>query len=209
MTGKVTGEHDSGTPVTIAASRAGRWSAPAWSSQFTVSSTFGRNSAEVPTIAKSCWHAVITPLRASLALSFESMKSTTTLRPATPPPPALLLRYLAPALHAVDDALEETGHERVVDVGDDGDVDLLGVTPISVAFGFSLLDCAARRDDAEGDERGDRHECGEELVRRGHGVPSERAASSGSMTRNLSILGEDRNLVSIRYLVPIRYRGGA
>src|SRR6476620_10402008 len=94
----VTGEHDSGTPVTIAATSGKPVVAPALSTQFTASSTFGRNNAEVPTSARSCPHAVMTPLRASLALSFESMKSTTTFRPATPPPPAELLRYLAPAL---------------------------------------------------------------------------------------------------------------
>ena len=103
-----------------------RWLAPALSAQFTMSSTLVRNSAEVPTSAKSCRHAVMTPLRASLALSFESKKSTTTLRPASPPPAGLAVEVLGAGLHAVDHALEQAGRERVVDVGDDGDVDLVG-----------------------------------------------------------------------------------
>jgi hypothetical protein len=43
------------------------------------------NSAVVPTMAKSCWHACTRAFRASSELSFESMKSTWTLRPARPP----------------------------------------------------------------------------------------------------------------------------
>ena len=50
------------------------------------------------------------------------MKSTFILRPATPP---VALMYLTAALHAVDRALEQAGLERVVDVGDDRDADLV------------------------------------------------------------------------------------
>ena len=60
-------------------------SAPALSGHATRSSTLFMNSAPVPTIAKSFWHALMIVLRVSSPLSFESMKSTTTLRPARPP----------------------------------------------------------------------------------------------------------------------------
>ncbi len=43
------------------------------------------NAAAVPTSAKSSAHAVMIALRVVAGLSFESMKSTFSLRPATPP----------------------------------------------------------------------------------------------------------------------------
>ena len=76
----------------------------------------------LPTMAKSFWQAVMNPLRASFGLRCESMKSSTSFRPAMPP---VALMYLTAAGDAVDAALEEPGRERVVDVGDRRDVDLL------------------------------------------------------------------------------------
>src|SRR5262249_7153198 len=60
---------------------------PALSTHCSNGPTSLRNNALVPTMAKSCWHARMTALRASSALSFESMKSTSTLRPASLPCP--------------------------------------------------------------------------------------------------------------------------
>jgi len=79
------------------------------------------NSAVVPTMAKSSWHARTNALRASSALSFESMKSTWTLRPPATPPWALT--NLAKALTPSTDPWNRPGPGGVVDVGDHGDAD--------------------------------------------------------------------------------------
>jgi hypothetical protein len=138
----VVGAHDSGTPVTMAATSGRPVVAPAWSLQLTMSSTLLRNSAEVPTSAKSFSHAVMAPLRASLGLSFESRKSTTTLRPATPPPPAVLLRYLAPARTPSTIPWNSPGTNGLSTSASTAMCTSVGETPTSEAFGFSLLDCA-------------------------------------------------------------------
>ena len=65
----------SGMPVT----------APVESLHPVMSSMFDKKTADVPTIAKSFWQALMIAFRVSSPLSFESMKSTTTLRPASPP----------------------------------------------------------------------------------------------------------------------------
>ena len=70
-------------------------------------------------------------LRVSFGLSFESMKSMTTLRPAMPPP---LLTTFAHAFMASTDFLNRPGCDGRVDVGDDrepdlgvGDADVVGL----------------------------------------------------------------------------------
>ena len=117
----VTGAHVSGMPVDDRRDRSGRPVAcPLMSLQLIASSMFVRNSASVPTSAKSCWQAVMIALRGSLGLRCESMKSTCTLRPPMPP---LALMYFAAPFTDVDRRLEQAGCERVVDVGDDRDAD--------------------------------------------------------------------------------------
>ena len=64
---------------------------PAASTQLVMSETLLRKMAAVPIIAKSWLQALMTALRVSVGFRWESMKSTTTLRPARPLPPALLL----------------------------------------------------------------------------------------------------------------------
>ena len=59
---------------------------PALFWQPTMSSTLLTNSASPPTIAKLFAEALMMALRVSFGLSFESMKSMTSLRPAMPPP---------------------------------------------------------------------------------------------------------------------------
>ena len=76
-------------------------------------------------------------LRASLALSFESMKSTTTLRPAIPPPPALLLRYLAPAFTPSTMPWNRPGTNGLSTSASTAMWISVALTPTSVAFGFS------------------------------------------------------------------------
>src|SRR6516162_7641817 len=62
--------------------------------------------AEVPTIAKSFWQALMTQLAVALGSSLESQKSTTTLRPASPP---LALTSLAHWLTAFTDFWNSPG----------------------------------------------------------------------------------------------------
>ena len=142
FTGKETGEHDSATPVTTAPMSGRPVAAPAWSVQLIWSSTVGRNSAAVPTIAKSFWHAVITPSRAALPLSFESMKSTTSLRPAMPPPPSLLFRYLAADRTPSTTPWNSPGTNALSTSASTPILISVALTPISVAFGAPVLDCA-------------------------------------------------------------------
>ena len=107
MTGNEIGEHwcwisvcstgTSGSPVAL----------PAWSTQLVIGSMLFMNSAVVPTMAKSSWHARTSALRASSALSFESMKSTWTLRPPARPP--LALTNLANALTPSTDPWNSPG----------------------------------------------------------------------------------------------------
>src|SRR6266567_8938425 len=62
--------------------------------------------ADVPTIAKSFWQALITQLEVALGSSLESQKSTTTLRPARPP---LALTSFAHALTAFTESWNRPG----------------------------------------------------------------------------------------------------
>src|SRR5580693_4194531 len=66
--------------------------------------------AEVPTRAKSFWQAWMTQLVVALGSSLESQKSTTTLRPASPP---LALTMLAQALTAFTDFWNRPGAREV------------------------------------------------------------------------------------------------
>ena len=86
-----------------------------------MSSTLLTNSASPPTIAKSLAQAVMMALRVSFGLSFESMKSMTTLRPGDA---AALVDHLGPGLHGVDRLLEQARLHGGVDVGDHRDADL-------------------------------------------------------------------------------------
>ncbi len=85
MIGNDFGEHWCATSVWSVGTSGSPVTCPALSTHVSSGSTLLRNNALVPTMAKSSWHALITALRASSALSFESMKSTSTLRPASLP----------------------------------------------------------------------------------------------------------------------------
>src|SRR6478609_4793724 len=82
------------------------------------------------------------PLRVSLALRCVSMKSTTSLRPAMPPPPALLLMYFAAPFTPSAAPLNRPGARALSTSASTAMWISLAVTPISVALGFSLDDCA-------------------------------------------------------------------
>src|SRR6185436_3125026 len=81
----VVGEHCCATSVATTAMSGIPVAAPVLSTHASTSSTLLRKIADVPTIAKSSAHALMTALRDSSALRCESRKSTTTLRPASPP----------------------------------------------------------------------------------------------------------------------------
>ena len=76
----------------------------------------------LPTMAKSFSHALMNPLRASFGLSVRVDEVEHELATADA---AVGVDVLHRAGDAVDAALEETGRDRVVDVGDGRDVDLL------------------------------------------------------------------------------------
>src|SRR6266545_1601460 len=120
--------------------------APDLSSQATMSSTLLRNSAAVPTMAKSRLHAVITAFRASVLLRWESMKSTTTLRPARHVffGLQLLLMYFAKPLTAFGTPTNNPGTAALSTSAMTAIRISLLVTPTSVvsAEGESV-DCAA------------------------------------------------------------------
>src|SRR6478735_2910830 len=82
------------------------------------------------------------PLRVSLAFRWVSMKSTTSLRPAMPPPPALLLMYFAAPFTPSAAPLNRPGARALSTSASTAMWISLAVTPISVALGFSLDDCA-------------------------------------------------------------------
>src|SRR6476660_2765077 len=82
------------------------------------------------------------PLRVSLALRCVSMKSTTSLRPAMPPPPSLLLMYFAAPLTPSAAPLNKPGARALSTSARTAMWISFAVTPISVAFGVSLDDCA-------------------------------------------------------------------
>src|SRR6476659_2949496 len=70
------------------------------------------------------------------------MKSTTSLRPAMPPPPALLLMYFAAPFTPSTAPLNSPGASGLSTSAITAMWISLAVTPISVALGVSLLDCA-------------------------------------------------------------------
>src|SRR3954453_17193214 len=100
-----------------------------------MSSTLLRKSASPPTIAKSFAHALMTALRVSFGLSFESMKSTTRLRPATPPS---LFTTLAHARTASTDFWNRPGCTGVSTSAITARRIWESVIPTSSAFGFAL-----------------------------------------------------------------------
>ena len=108
---------------------------PLRSLQPTMSSTLFRNSALVPTRAKSSAHALMIALRVSSALSFESMKSTTTLRPASPPLP---LMYLPKPMTASREPANAPGASGVSTSAITAMRISSALTPTSVACGASL-----------------------------------------------------------------------
>ena len=79
-------------------------------------------------------------LRVSSALSFESMKSTTTLRPPSPP---LLLMYFPNPRTASREPANAPGASGVSTSAITAIRISVGVTPTSVACGASLLESAA------------------------------------------------------------------
>ena len=95
---------------------------PALSLQLTASSKLPIRNVPLPTMARSFSHAVMKPLRASLGLSVRVDEVEHELAATDA---AVGVDVLDRAVDAVDPALEETGRERVVDVGDRRDVDLL------------------------------------------------------------------------------------
>ena len=72
MIGNDTGEFCCGSQMVTTGTSGRPVFAPALSGHATMSSTLLRNSAPVPTIAKSFWHALMIALRVSSPLSLES-----------------------------------------------------------------------------------------------------------------------------------------
>ena len=93
---------------------------PALSLHCSAGAMLSRNSAVVPTSASELPHAVVIAFCASSAVSFESAVLHDHLAAGEA---AVGVDVLAPRLHAVDRALEQTGTERRAGVGDDGDRD--------------------------------------------------------------------------------------
>src|SRR5580700_6619329 len=85
--------------------------------------------AEVPTRAKSFWQALMTQLVVALGLSWESQKSTTTLRPASPP---LALRPAAHAWTAVTESLNSPGTSGLLTSAMMPTLMVVAVSPMSV-----------------------------------------------------------------------------
>ncbi len=137
MTGYETDEHPMTAPE-IAGTSGIPVAAPAWSVQLTMSSTVLSPVVLVPTMARSCPHAVMVPLRAAFAFSFESMKSTTSLRPARPPPPALLFRNFAAPLTPSTEPWKIPGTIGLSTSAITAMWISVAVTPTSVAVGFSV-----------------------------------------------------------------------
>ncbi len=111
--------------------------APVESGQLVSSSTVCNSSAPVPTSAKSSAQALMIALRASLALSLESMKSTCTLRPAIPP---FALTYFPQPLTPSTMPWSTPGTIELSTSATTATLMVLAVTPTSLAaLGF---DCA-------------------------------------------------------------------
>ena len=105
--------------------------APAWSLQACMFATLLRNRAEVPTSAKSWVQALMTAFCASLSESFESMKSTTSLRPAMPP---CALMYLAKPWTPATEPANRPGSTGTSTSATTAIRIVVGVTPTSVAL---------------------------------------------------------------------------
>src|SRR6266511_4307077 len=145
---------------------------PALFTQPVMSSTLLTNSALVPTMAKSSPHALMIALRVSLALSFESIWSTTTLRQATTT--RLAVDELLEARHGVEGPLEQPRADRVVDIGDDGDTDRVRRDPDVRRLGSLISPLGDGRRRAGGDDHGDcETEC--ERANAAHRPPADRA----------------------------------
>ena len=130
--------HASATLVTSAAMSGSPVAAPLASLHCTSSSTVCSSSAPVPTSAKSSWQALMIALRASLALSLESMKSTWTLRPAMPP---LAFTYLAQPFTPSTMPWSTPGTIELSTSATTATLMVVAVIPTSLAVGFEL-DCA-------------------------------------------------------------------
>ena len=117
---------------------------PAASLQPSMSDRSSSALAEVPTRAKSFWQALITQLVVALGLSCPSQKSTTTLRPASPP---LALTPAAHALTAFTESLNSPGTSGLLTSAIMPTLMVVAVSPTSVP-GAAEPDAAADADDA-------------------------------------------------------------
>src|SRR6516165_4460493 len=102
---------------------------PAASLQPSMSLRSSSALAEVPTIAKSFWQAWMTQLAVAFGSSLESQKSTTTLRPASPP---LALTSLAHSLTAFTDFWNSPGTSALFTSAIMATWMVLAVSPTSV-----------------------------------------------------------------------------
>jgi len=141
FTGNVTGEHDSGTPVTMAATSG----SPGGGAHLVLATHHVVDAREEqrrrcpparsPSSARGD-HTIASLV--GVELGVEGSRRTTF--PSRQPAATLLAIEVPRAgAHAVDDALEEPGDERIVDVGSTAMWISLAVTPISVAFGAPPL----------------------------------------------------------------------
>ena len=135
----VVGEHCCTTSVVTTATSGSPVAAPALSTHASMSSTLFTKSADVPTTAKSSEHALMKALRESSADRCESMKSTTTLRLASPP---CLLTYFAQPSTPSTEPWNRPGASGFSTSAMTAMWISSGVIPTSDAVGFSLLPCA-------------------------------------------------------------------
>src|ERR1700722_20213298 len=147
----VSGSQDSGGK-----SNAARLAMPmALPAAFLQPSTSERSSsalAEGPTRAKSFAQALITQLVVALGLSWESQKSTTTLRPASPP---LALRPAAHALTAFTEFWTSPGTSGLLTSATIPTLMVVAVSPMSVpgpADPAGEADCVAAADAGSADD---------------------------------------------------------
>ena len=166
MIGYVTGEHWCAISITRAATSGSPVAAPCWSWHSTMSSTLLRKSTSVPTMAKSSEHAWMIAVRASSGLKWESMTSTTSLRPAKPP---FAFTCFANASTATGDAWKIPGRNGFSSSAITAIRISESVMPISVASGCGL---AARRSGATSDAHCHRHQHRDrDPAARPHAVP--------------------------------------
>ena len=127
---------------------------PAESLQLVMSAGVDRSSVPVPTSAKSSEHALMRALRVSFGFSFESMKSTLTLRPPIPP---LAFTYLPHPWTPLTMPSSTFGAIGLSTSATTATLMVLAVTPTSlVVLPLVVLDCApagtAHQRDPEHDE---------------------------------------------------------